>query len=371
MTPLMLHESHASLGAEFAELSSAELVQHYGSTEEEYRALTQTAGAIDLSFRTRLCLLGADRKPFLHGQVTQQVKELGVGQGAYATLLTAKGKIQSDLWIYCLQDELLLDCEPGLTGLVTQRLEKYIIAEDVQVVDVAALFGHLSVQGPRSIEALQSLGVSPALPQSAGAFIHDASSVWGDLYVMCQPRWGGVGFDLFAPTAELSSLWSAVVKATRDVGGRPVGWQAMECARVEAAIPRFGIDMDETNLPPEAGLESRAVHYAKGCYIGQEVIARIRTYGQVSKALRGLRLDPGAQVLPKRGDKVYWGDREIGYVTSAIASPTLKTNVALSYLRREHNQVGDAVVIRADGGDIPATVATLPFQPFSPLDPRS
>ncbi|MBI1840303.1 MAG: aminomethyl transferase family protein [Verrucomicrobia bacterium] len=371
MIPRLLREAHARAGAAFVEIGSAEVVNDYGSALEEHSALTQTAAALDLSFRSRLCLLGADRKPFLHGQVTQQVKELAVGQGCYGAILTAKGRLQSDLWIYCLEDELLLDFEPGLARTLTERLEKYIIAEDAQVVDVAALFGHLSAQGPQATPVVEALGLSGTLPSAPGAFLHAPGSAWGDVYVMCQPRFGTVGYDLFAPVSGLESLWGALTSAARAVGGRPAGWQAMEWARVEAAIPRYGADMDETNLPPEAGLDSRAVHYAKGCYIGQEVIARIRTYGQVSKALRGLRMPPGAQVLPRKGDKIYWGDKEIGYVTSVIASPALKTNVALSYLRREHNQIGDAVSIRVGDTLIPAAVATLPFQPFSPLDPGS
>src|SRR5947209_19727744 len=111
--------------------------------------------------------------------------------------------------------------------------------------------------------------------------------------------------------------------------------------------------MDETNLAPETGIDDRAVSYSKGCYIGQEVIARIRTYGQVAKSLRGLRLADDLKVLPRRGDKLYRGDKEIGYVTSAVSSPALRSNIALAYVRREHSQIGTELELRmGDSGSI-------------------
>jgi folate-binding protein YgfZ len=119
--------------------------------------------------------------------------------------------------------------------------------------------------------------------------------------------------------------------------------------------------MDETNLPPEAGIEGRAVSYTKGCYIGQEVIARIRTYGQVAKALRGLRLAADLKLLPKRGDKIFRGDKEIGYVTSAMGSPTLKSNIALGYVRREHNQIGTELCLRTAQSESMIKIVALPF----------
>src|SRR5205823_13062557 len=131
------------------------------------------------------------------------------------------------------------------------------------------------------------------------------------------PRIGSAGFDLFVPTAALGPVTDKLITAAKAVGGRACGWQALEMARIEAGIPRFAADMDETNLPPESGIEERAVSYTKGCYIGQEVIARVRTYGQVAKALRRLRLADGLHELPRKGDKLFHGTKEAGYITSA------------------------------------------------------
>src|SRR5438445_1401633 len=150
MSSLVLHDFHVGLRAQFTKVNGAEAVEHYGDPLAEHDTLRNAAGVIDLSFRSRICLTGADRVRFLNGQITNNVKDLRAGEGCYAALVTAKGKLQSDLNIYSLANELLLDFEPGLAETVAQRLEKYIIADDVQVVDIAPQYGLLSVQGPKA-----------------------------------------------------------------------------------------------------------------------------------------------------------------------------------------------------------------------------
>src|SRR5271167_1721161 len=135
MNPLMLHEFHHGLRAQFTELNGAEIVNDYGDWRDEHAALRQCAGVLDFSFRSRICLTGADRVRFLHGQVTNDVKKLRVGEGCYAAITTNKGQMESDLNIFCLPDELLFDFEPGLTGKISQRLEKFIVAGDVQIMN--------------------------------------------------------------------------------------------------------------------------------------------------------------------------------------------------------------------------------------------
>ena len=371
MSSLSLHELHNGLHAQFSEVNDAEVVAHYGEWLAEHVALKNAAGVLDLSFRGRLCLLGADRQNFLNGQVTNNVKDLKVGQGCYAAIITAKGKMQSDLNIYILENEILLDFEPGLSETVKERLEKYIIADDVQIVDVAPHYGLLCVQGPQSTEivARLELGESAAELHSAERankpfdFASIKHQTLGEIYLMNHPRIGSVGFDLFVPTNSLGAVADKLIAAAKQIGGRACGWNALEVARIEAGIPRFGADMDENNLPPEAGLDSRAISYTKGCYIGQEVIARIRTYGQVAKALHGLRLADDLKALPVKGDKLFLGEKETGYITSAITSPTFKKNVALGYVRREANKVGTELILRTKDGNSPARIVELPFGP--------
>lgn len=361
MTELSLHEFHQSLNAVFSEVNGTEVVAHYGDVLAEHAALRHCAGIVDLSCRSRLCLTGADRSRFLHGQVTNNVKDLKPGQGCYAALVTAKGKLQSDLNIYCLADELLLDFEPGLGPGVAERFEKFIIADDVQVVDVAPHYGLLGVLGPKSAEVVAKLGLDLVAPEKPLHFTRMADPTLGEIYCMNHARGSAAGCDLFVPTGALAAVADKLIAAAKEFGGGACGWQALELVRVEAGIPRFGIDMDENNLAPEAGIESRAISYSKGCYIGQEVIARIRTYGQVARALRGLVLPDDLRELPVRGTKLFVDDKEVGFVTSAIASPTFKKNLALAYVRREHNEPGATLGVQLGDQTIPATVTALPF----------
>jgi folate-binding protein YgfZ len=412
MNPLTLHEFHHGQNARFAELNGAEIVNDYGDWLAEHAALRETAGVIDLSFRSRLCLVGADRARYLHGQVTNDVKRLAVGEGCYAAITTAKGKMESDLNIFALADELLLDFEPGLTEKISQRLDKFIVADDVQIVDAAPHYGLLSVQGPKAADVVRALGLigRDALPrvqadqQVGPTIVKISDATLGDIYLVNQPRLfsfplpakrgeaqgeghpinhhssprpspplkGGegeattAGFDLFVPNNSLGAVADKLIAAAKQVGGRACGWTAFETARIEAGIPRFGADMDETNIPLECGpaLRDRAIVYNKGCYIGQEVINRIHSVGHVNRELRGLRLtDPaGAGLpLPQKHDKLFHAGKEVGYVTSAVKSPSLNARIALGYVRREANQIGNELTLQGIG-ESPAKIVPLPFE---------
>jgi folate-binding protein YgfZ len=178
-----------------------------------------------------------------------------------------------------------------------------------------------------------------------------------EIYLITRPGLGSQALDLFVPVASMKDMAARLL----DRGGRLCGWQALETARIEAGVPRFGADMDETTLAPEA-LDARAISYSKGCYIGQEVIARVRTYGQAAKSLRGLRLAGGTPAAPARGAKLFLGDKEVGSVTSAVHSPVLRAVVALGYVRREANHTGAEFLVDTPAGKIPARVVDLPFQ---------
>lgn len=358
---LALHEFHAEQGAVFTELQSMEAVAHYGDVATEYSALRDSVGLADLSFRGRLCLLGADRVRLLHGQVTNDIQALKTGQGCYAAFTSPKGRMQADVHVYALADELLLDVEPGLTASLIQRLDHYIVADDVQAVDVAGHYGLFSLQGPKALEVPGLLDPGLTLASQSHGIVHRPDPELGDLYWVNHARTGSQGVDLFVPAAAMGMVWDKLCLAVRSRGGRPVGWSALDLARIEAGIPRFGVDIDENHLPPEAGLDRNGISYTKGCYIGQETIARIRTYGQVTKALRGLRFEPDAP-MPARGDKILHQGREVGSLTSVIRSPRLGCPVALGYVRKECNAPGTSLVVRsASGPEIPALIVPLPF----------
>jgi len=332
-----------------------------GDLKTQHAALWHSAGVLDLSSRSRLCLAGTDRVRFLHGQVTNDVKALGVGGGCYAALITAKGKMQSDMNVYCLPEELLLDFEPGLTAMVSERLEKYVIADDVQIIDVAANYGLLSVQGPKAELVVGASAIGDDLPGKPFGWVRKAETDFGEIHVINQPRLGTSGYDLLVATEQSGALKKKLIAAAKSADGCECGWPAFEMARIEAGIPRFGADMDETTNPLEAGLEAGAISFDKGCYIGQEVISRIRTYSEVAKALRGLRLADDLKSLPKKGDKLFYDGKEAGFVTSAIASFRLNANIALGYVKREVNQLGTELTLRTAEGESRARIVELPF----------
>jgi folate-binding protein YgfZ len=363
MTPLVLHNFHAQLHARFTEVESMEVVKNYGDYLKEYSTLRRTAGILDLSYRGRLVLTGADRVRFLNGQVTNNVQGLLVGQGCYSALVTNKGRMESDLNIYILPEEILLDFEPGLSNALSKRLNGYIIADDVQVIDVSPHYGLISIHGPESEAILARTELGLPLPETEFLWGSINHQIHGEIYVMNRRRVGLRGFDLFVPTDGLLGIARRLNAVAIQVGGGPCGRDAFETVRMEAGIPRIGAEMNERILPLEAGIESRAISYTKGCYIGQEIIARIRTYGQVAKALRGLRFDDDFTTLPASGDKVFFGDKEVGYVCSAKHSPTLNARIALAYVRREYNQIATDLRVRTNAGELRATIVTLPFVP--------
>ncbi|HTX21478.1 MAG TPA: aminomethyltransferase family protein [Candidatus Aquilonibacter sp.] len=361
MNLLPLHEFHHSLGAKFSELNGAEIVADYGDWPAEHKALRENAGVLDLSFRSRICLIGNDRARFLHGQVTNDVKKLRAGEGCYAAIVTAKGKMESDLNIFNLPDELLLDFEPGLTGKISARLEKFIVADDVQIVNAAPHYGLLSVQGPNAGEIVRVLNLFPEIPARQFGSLKISNATLGEIYLANNPRLGTSGFDFFVPNNSLGAVADKLIAAAKRIGGRAAGWTAFETARIETGIPRFGADMDETNIPLECGIEDRAVSYNKGCYIGQEVINRIHSIGHVNKELRGLRLANDLKTLPRKHDKLFFTDKEAGHITSAVKSPALNANVALGYVRRDANQFGTELILKTAAGESAAKIAELPF----------
>ena len=355
-TPLLLRELHRSLGANFCSVNEAEAVADYGDVRSEHAALLETAGVFDLSFRCRICLTGNDRVRFLHGQVTNDVKKLRVGEGCYSALTTAKGKIQSDLNIFALQDELLLDFEPGLTALVTQRLEKFIVADDVQIVDVTPHYGLLTVQGPKAEAVIRSLTIFSEIPSQTLKLVKVSDATLGEIYLMNHARLGSTGFDLFIPLAAMSDVADKLIAAVKTIGGSACGWSTFEIARIEAGIPRFGVDMDESNIASECGIEARGISYNKGCYIGQEVLNRIHSIGHVNRELRRLRVTAGANTLLAHGDKLFFNEKDVGHITSAVLSPKLNCIVALGYVRREANVSGTELTLRSATGESAAEV---------------
>jgi folate-binding protein YgfZ len=301
-------------------------------TSDQHRLLREDVGLVDRSDRGKLLLEGSEAAEFLQGQVTNDVEALSPGSGCYAALLTHKGKMRADMRILRGEDWLLVDTEPHGLAPLAKTVQMYSIGRDVQAADVTVERVLVSLVGPKARERLE-----PAPPATEHSFVEGPHG----LHVATD-----LGVDVIAPAAAADAVREAL-------GVEPVSLQAAECVRIESGRPRHGVDVDETTIPQEAGLNERAVSFTKGCYVGQETVARLHYRGKPNRALRGLRLSGPART----GDQVVAGDKEVGAVGSACVSP-LHGPIALAVLRREA-QPGDTVSV-GDGG-VTAEVVELPF----------
>ena len=308
-------------------------VQDLTIAPEAYAAATEGCALVDRSERGKLALTGADAKDFLTGQVTNDILGLEPGTGAYAAFLTNKGKMRGDLRVLDLGDELLLDCErPVLQGLF-DTIRTTLIGRDVQLHKRTVQLAQLSLIGPR---AAQVAGTQPGAPEHTCRRDGDTIVATTDL-----------GVDLFCPAERLDAVRERVIAA----GAAPVDGAVAEVVRVESGRPRYGPDLDETVIPQEAGLNERAVSFTKGCYVGQETVARLFYKGKPNRHLRGLRLsDPVAPGTP-----LVLGEREVGRIGSSVVSPRLGP-IALALVRREAEPGAEPAA-----GEATATVVTLPF----------
>lgn len=351
-----LEESYRALGAKFASASGCLLPERFATVEEECRAVRESAGVIDRSDRGFLTATGPDAARFLHGMVSNEVKELTPGQGRYALQLDAQGHILADLYLLVLADHLLLDTDWVLKKKVRETLDKHIIADEVELADRSHQLAALAVEGPAAGKLLTAAG-AVTLPGK------DWNHTWVKLagtpvLVVRLSESGEEGYRLIFAVEYAQNLWQALTAQQQAVQWKPVGHAALNILRTEAGLPRYSVDMDERTLAPEAGLEARAISYTKGCYIGQETIERIRSRGHVNRKLTGLRLSGDA--LPPAGAKLTHNGKEVGWITTAVESPTLGGRIALGYVRREHLQPGTQLAVQ---GGAQAEVAELPFHP--------
>jgi folate-binding protein YgfZ len=350
---------HRARGARMMEYQGWEIPAVYSSVEQEYQALQEGVGLIDRSYRGKLRIVGGDRKSWLQGLVTQDVLGLADGCGAEAALLNAQGQLLSDMRVFALPGMLLADVPAARAQFVPEHLDRYLIMEKAEVQDLTEAFALLSLQGQLAALAVRA------------AFGHKCAELprWGARIVHCEgielvlvraSQCGEDGFDMFVPAREAATLFAALCMHAPEFAVTTVGWLALNQRRLEAGVPWWGSELDETVTPVAARLE-RAISRDKGCYLGQEIIARLDARGQVNNLLSGLTLGPGR--LPERNQEVFAGDRKIGRITSADRSPRLDCGIALSYLRREFTAPGTAVTVRHPDGEQPAVVTELPFVP--------
>ncbi len=348
-----------SAGARFISRQGWEIAADFGSVEREYWMLKKGAGLFDISHRGRILVRGEDAPRFLHGMVTNDVQGLNAGEGNYAFLLNVHGHILADAHILRLNEQsFLLDCEPQSSEVVMQALDRHIIADAVELEDQREQLAGIGVEGPRSRELVER-AIKLQLPEMK-PFDHVYQPESGARIVRVSIA-RAQGYWIFAPTEAARQLWNRIVSATgnhADPGAAigPVGFGALEICRIEAGIPRYGIDITEKNLPQETG-QMQAISFNKGCYVGQEVVERIRSRGHVNRQF--VRLLAAAQhaIAPETG--IIISGQEVGYTCSCAYSPSLNKTVVLGYMRQEHAQAGAPVLIQTVVFE-PAPVASRP-----------
>ena len=305
----------------------------------QYRALREEAGYLPRA-RAALTVQGADGAEYLQGQLTNDIEALERGQGCYAALLDRKGHLQADMRVLHLEDEeMWLDLETGPAPAVLKHLRTYSIGRDVEIEDASDRWAITSLIGPRARELAGFEGLAP---EHAQGFRE-----WDGIEVLAVAT--DVGLDLITKADAAAGLGELLAAA----GAVEVSEPAAEIIRVESGRPRFGLDMGPESMPAEADITERAVDFEKGCYIGQEPVARLHYRGKPNRTLRGLRLSAAAE----HGAPLLLGDKEVGTIGSTSLSPSLGP-IALAIVRREAAE-GDQLAVGRGG--VTAEVVGLPF----------
>lgn len=307
--------------------------------DAQYRQLREECGLLDRSQRGKLLVSGPDAAEYLQGQLTSDVEALEPGDGQYAALLDRKGHMQADMRVLRpAAEEIWIDTEPEPLATARSHLEMYSIGRDVAVADLTAERAILSLIGPRSVEIAGTAALPP--------YACEPTAVAGTECIAAGTR---EGIDLIAPAAEAERLAGALLAA----GAVAVSPAAAEILRIEAGVPRFGAEMGSETMPAEAGIVEQAVSFTKGCYIGQETVARLHYKGRPNRHLRGLRLSAPAEP----GESLRLGEKEVGRLGGAAVSPAFGP-IGLAIVRREA-EPGTELAVGEDG--VTAHVTDLPF----------
>ncbi|MFZ0314154.1 MAG: glycine cleavage T C-terminal barrel domain-containing protein [Candidatus Korobacteraceae bacterium] len=347
MSVATLQDKLTASGARLGNYRGADTPASFGDIAAELQALLEGCAVFDMSWQAKLIFSGRDRVRWLNGMVTNNVRDLALGHGVYSFILTPQGHNQGDLVAYNRGDYLLATTDREQAPKITPLLERYIIMDDVEIEDVGDKLGAIGVAGPKAAAVMSTAGIDVS-QLLAGQVI---DMVWREIGISVarstNPRMDGYEIWLAA-----EQVWDALASA----GAKPVGSEALEMYRIVRGVPRYGIDLRERDLAQETG-QDHALSFVKGCYIGQEIVERVRARGNVHRMFLGFEVQGDA---PPAGTKVRANDKkDVGEITSAarVPFPGGDRTLALGYLRREVATPGATVQV----GEQSATVRTLPF----------
>lgn len=340
--------------AAIEEYRGAITASRFGGPQEEFSALRESCGVYDLGFRARISIKGSDRVRWMNGMVTNNIRDLAVGHGLYAFLLNPQGHILGDLYAYNRGESIFVDTDRSQTEKILATFDHYIIMDDVNVTSLSDQWTTLGVAGPKAPEVMARAGLE--FPQLQPLEIHTLECVCDCGCLQCtiirSDDPAVESYEIWLAPEHVAALWDALLKA----GASPIGSEALELQRIVSGIPRYGVDIRERDLPQETE-QSRALNFNKGCYIGQEIVERIRSRGAVHRKFSGFLFN--GEALLTAGTKIVVGDKEVGEVTSAasLRLPRGSKTVALGYIRREAGVPGNSV----SAGNAQATVVELPM----------
>jgi folate-binding protein YgfZ len=302
---------------------------------QQHAALTARAGLVDLRDRTQIEVTGEDRATFLHNMCTADIRRLTPGTGCEAFFCSAQGKILGYVYVFCAPESFVLETAPGQTGLMA-HLDRFIIREKVELIDRTAEWGEFLLAGPHAERILSEIGTT--LPE-ATVLAHTATRIGGHETWIRRMELTRPGGFLIACRSDASD---AIRSSLMAAGAEAASTEAFDAARIEAGSPLYGRDITDENLPQEVGRNAQAISFTKGCYLGQETVARIDALGHVNRHLVGVRF--AGKEIPAAGEELSSSDKVVGRVTSAAWSPRLATPLALAYVRRGHEKIGTPLV---------------------------
>jgi folate-binding protein YgfZ len=351
MTVATFQDKLISSGARLASYRGAETTAGFGDSASEFHALLSGAGVFDMSWQAKLVISGKDRTRWANGMVTNNIRDLAPDRGVYSFILTPQGRNQGDLVIYNRGDYLLATTDREQADAITAVLRRYIIMDKVEIEDISNKLASLGIGGPQTLEVLSSIAIGIDIAALQRGQVVD--TVWHDvgISVVRIPHPQSKAYEIWLAPENVEKLWDALTSA----GAQPVGSDALEMYRIARCMPRYGVDLRERDLPQETGQE-HALSFTKGCYIGQEIVERIRSRGNVHRTLIGLEVQGEP---PPPGAKILADGKEVGEITSAARVPFAdgERTLALGYLRREAANPGATVKV----GEQRATVHALPF----------
>jgi folate-binding protein YgfZ len=342
-TPLI--EQHRAAGAPLAEFAGCLLPERFSDEREEYRAARESAGLFDTNWQAIFQVSGRDAVRYLHAITSNNIKELAEGYGVPALLLNPQGHILAELEIYALKEKLLVLSHAAFRERTFATLKKYILGSQVKLEDLTSELGSMGIEGPQA-HTVVAEATGLALSGFSELAIAEVEIEGVPCQLIRRSHFGGEGAEIIAPRQHLGLLWTNLRASVHAQHGLPIGMKALNALRLEAGIPWFPLDFNDTAIPHEAVLEGTHISFSKGCYTGQEIVERVRSRGQVNRKRVSLKFS--TPEAPAAGTKLRVGGTEIGYVTSSAFSPAQSTAIGMGYLRREHNAVGS--IVEFDGG---------------------